>query len=115
MKIARRIVNYAALDRYRAFEMNPGEKRRTDDELLEFARQYGQTAYHVVGTCKMGHDPMAVVGDALQVHGLIGLRTADASIMPTMTSGNTNAPVIIIAEKGADMVRAGVSRPAHAA
>jgi len=100
MKIARRIVNNSALDRYRAFEMNPGEKCQTDDELLEFARHYGQTAYHVVGTCKMGHDPMAVVNDELQVHGLIGLRIVDASIMPTMTSGNTNAPVIMIAEKG---------------
>ena len=104
MKIARRIVNNKALDRYRAFEMNPGERYQTDDELLEFARLYGQTAYHVVGTCKMGQDPMAVVDDQLRVHGLAGLRVVDASIMPTMTSGNTNAPVIIIAEKGATMI-----------
>jgi len=115
MKIARRIVNNSALDRYRAFEMNPGDRCRTDDELLEFARHYGQTAYHVVGTCKMGHDPMAVVDDQLRVHGLIGLRVVDASIMPTMTSGNTNAPVIMIAEKAADMVKAAVSQPARAA
>jgi choline dehydrogenase len=115
MKIAGRIVNNAALDRYRAFEMNPGERCQTDDELLEFARQYGQTAYHVVGTCKMGQDPTAVVNEELRVHGLIGLRVVDASIMPTMTSGNTNGPVIMIAEKAADMVKAAVFRPARAA
>jgi len=99
MKIARRIVNNKALDRYRAFEMNPGDRCQTDDELLAFARQYGHTAYHVVGTCKMGHDPRAVVDDELRVHGAASLRVVDASIMPTMTSGNTNAPVIMIAEK----------------
>ena len=115
MKIARRIVNNPALDRYRAFEMNPGERYQTDDELLEFARLYGQTAYHVVGTCKMGHDPMAVVDDQLRVHGLAGLRVVDASIMPTMTSGNTNAPVIMIAEKAADLIKAAAARPARAA
>jgi choline dehydrogenase len=115
MKIARRIVGNAALDRYRAFEMNPGDRCRTDGELLAFARQYGQTAYHVVGTCKMGRDPMAVVDDQLRVHGLAGLRVVDASIMPTMTSGNTNAPVIMIAEKAADMVKAAAAQPAQAA
>jgi choline dehydrogenase len=115
MKIARRVVNNAALDRYCAFEMNPGDRAQTDDELLEFARQYGQTAYHAVGTCKMGHDPMAVVDDELRVQGLTGLRVVDASIMPTMTSGNTSAPVIMIAEKAADMVKAAASRPARAA
>jgi choline dehydrogenase len=115
MKIARRIVNNKTLDGYRAFEMNPGDKCQTDDELLAFARQYGHTAYHVVGTCKMGHDSMAVVDDELRVHGLAGLRVVDASIMPTMTSSNTNAPVIMIAEKAADMVKAAASRPARAA
>jgi choline dehydrogenase len=70
MKIARRIVNNSAFDRYRAFEMNPGDRCQTDDALLEFARQYGQTAR--VRTCKMGYDPIAVVGDELQVRGLVG-------------------------------------------
>jgi choline dehydrogenase len=115
MKIARRIVNNKALDRYRAFEMNPGNRCETDDELLAFARQCGHTAYHVVGTCKMGRDPTAVVNDELRVHGVTGLRVVDASIMPTMTSGNTNAPVIMIAEKAADMVKAATSQPARAA
>jgi hypothetical protein len=72
-------------------------------------RQYGHTAYHVIGTCKMGHDPRAVVNDELRVHGLASLRVVDASIMPTMTSAN---PVIMIAEKAADMVKATASRPA---
>jgi choline dehydrogenase len=115
MKIGRGIVNSAAMDRYRAFEMNPGEKCQTDDELLEFARQNGQTTYHVTGTCKMGQDPMAVVDDELRVHGLAGLRVVDASIMPTLVSGNTNAAVIMIAEKGADMIKAAASQPVQAA
>jgi len=95
--------------------MNPGDRCQTDDELLAFARQYGHTAYHVVGTCKMGHDPRAVVDDELRVHGVTGLRVVDASIMPTMTSGNTNAPVIMIAEKAGNMVKAAASRAARAA
>jgi len=106
MKIARRVMANAALDKYRAFEMNPGEKVQTDEEWLEFARNNGQTTYHVIGTCKMGNDPMAVVDDQLRVHGVAGLRVVDASIMPTMVSGNTNAAVIMIAEKGADMIKA---------
>jgi choline dehydrogenase len=95
--------------------MNPGEACRSDEELLQFARQYGQTAYHVVGTCKMGRDPLAVVDDELRVHGIAGLRVVDASIMPTLVSGNTNAPVIMIAEKAADLVKLAAGRPARAA
>ena len=106
MKIARQIVNNARMDRYRDFEMNPGDKVQTDADWLEFARNNGQTTYHVVGTCKMGSDPMAVVDDTLRVRGIDGLRVIDASIMPTMVSGNTNAAVIMIAEKGADFVKA---------
>lgn len=105
MKIGRGIINSVGLDKYRAYEMNPGDQVRTDDELLDFARRNGQTTYHVIGTCKMGNDKMAVVDDQLRVHGIEGLRVVDASIMPTVTSGNTNAPVIMIAEKAADMVR----------
>jgi choline dehydrogenase len=106
MKIARQIVNNARMDRYRDFEMTPGDKVQTDDEWLEFARNNGQTTYHVVGTCKMGSDPMAVVDDTLRVRGIDRLRVIDASIMPTLVSGNTNAAVIMIAEKGADFVKA---------
>ena len=72
--------------------------------MLEFARNNGQTTYHMVGTCKMGSDPMAVVDDRLRVHGIAGLRVIDASIMPTVPSGNTNAPTVMVAEKGADMI-----------
>ena len=75
------------------------------DEWLDFARGNGQTTYHVIGTCKMGSDPMAVVDDRLRVHGIAGLRVIDASIMPTVPSGNTNAPTIMVAEKGADMIK----------
>ncbi len=106
MKIGRRIIDNAAMDKYRAYEMNPGDAVQTDEEWLDFARRNGQTTYHVVGTCKMGNDAMAVVDDQLRVHGLTGLRVADASIMPTMVSGNTNAAVIMIAEKAADMMKA---------
>jgi choline dehydrogenase len=94
------------MDRYRAYEMNPGDRVQSDDEWLGFARRNGQTTYHVIGTCKMGPDPMAVVDDHLRVHGIEGLRVVDASIMPTVPSGNTNAAVIMIAEKGADMIKA---------
>ena len=106
MKIGRRIIENRVLDKYRAYEMNPGDKVQTDDEWLQFARENGQTTYHVIGTCKMGQDPMAVVDDTLRVHGIAGLRVVDASIMPTVPSGNTNAAVIMIAEKGADMIKA---------
>ena len=115
MRIARKVMGNAAMDKYRAFEMNPGPKVQTDAEWLEFARNNGQTTYHVIGTCKMGSDPMAVVDDQLRVHGITGLRVVDASIMPTLTSGNTNAPVIMIAEKGADMIKAAAEEPLRAA
>jgi choline dehydrogenase len=87
-------------------EIAPGMKYETDEELLEWVRNHAETTYHPVGTCKMGTDPMAVVDDQLRVHGLKGLRVADASIMPTLTSGNTNAPSIMIGEKCAKMVLA---------
>ena len=115
MKIARHIMENPVMDKYRAFEMNPGPKVQTDEEWLEFARNNGQTTYHVIGTCKMGNDPMAVVDDQLRVHGVAGLRVVDASIMPTMVSGNTNAAVIMIAEKGADMIKAAAAEPLKAA
>src|SRR5689334_2448858 len=105
MQIARKIVSHPSMAKYVAFENNPGDKVKSYDEWLDFARRTGQTTYHVIGTCKMGNDPMAVVNDRLQVHGIAGLRVIDASVMPTVTSGNTNAPTIMIAEKGADLVK----------
>jgi len=85
-------------------ELEPGDSIQTDDEILDYMRHFGQTTYHPTGTCKMGRDPMAVVDENLRVHGLLGLRVADASIMPTMTSGNTNAPSMMIGEKCAEMI-----------
>ncbi len=105
MQIARKIMQNAKIAQYVAFENNPGDKVQSYDEWLDFARRNGQTTYHVIGTCKMGSDPMAVVDDRLRVHGIAGLRVIDASVMPTVTSGNTNAPTIMIAEKGADMIK----------
>ncbi len=105
MQIARKIVSHPSLSKYIAFEKTPGDKIQSYDEWLSFARGNGQTTYHVIGTCKMGSDPMAVVDDRLRVHGIAGLRVIDASIMPTVPSGNTNAPTIMVAEKGADMIK----------
>jgi choline dehydrogenase len=96
-------------------EIVPGAHLKTDDELLEWVRNNAETTYHPVGTCKMGNDPMAVVDPELRVHGIAGLRVADASIMPTLTSGNTNAPCIMIGEKCATMVLAAAGQERKAA
>jgi choline dehydrogenase len=86
----------------------------TDEEIREHIRETAHTVYHPVGTCKMGDDDMAVVDDRLRVHGIEGLRVADASVMPTISSGNTNAPVIMVAEKAADLLFEDVGREAEA-
>ena len=106
IRIARRLGEAEALARYRIDEKSPGQDCASDEALLEFARSTGATTYHVMGTCKMGNDGdrMAVVDDRLRVRGLDGLRVVDASVMPTMPSGNINAPVIMIAEKAAAMI-----------
>ncbi len=104
MKISRRICTSAAMAPFVAEELLPGKEVESDAALLECARDIGQTIYHPVGTCKMGSDELAVVDERLRVRGIDGLRVVDASIMPTITSGNTNAPTIMIAEKAADMI-----------
>ncbi len=104
MRLARAVGEAPALKQYNDHELYPGEVIQTDDEILEFCRRSGATVFHPVGTCKMGSDPMAVVDERLCVRGVNGLRVADASIMPTLVSGNTNAPAIMIGEKGADMI-----------
>ncbi len=105
IKVARKIAAAQPLAEVITEEYVPGKEFASDEELLEAARQYSQTIYHPAGTCKMGSDDMAVVDARLRVHGLQGLRVVDASIMPVITSGNTNAPTIMIAEKAADMIR----------
>ena len=104
IKVARRIAEAPALAPHILDEFVPGRQYQTDDELLEAARKYSQTIYHPTSTCKMGHDDMAVVDDRLRVHGIDRLRVVDASIMPEIVSGNTNAPTIMIAEKASDMI-----------
>ena len=104
VKLARALAATAALRPYVAEEYRPGRSAITDDALLDFARDYGATIFHPVGTCKMGGDPMAVVDDQLRVRGLAGLRVVDCSIMPTLTSGNTHAPAVMIAEKASDFL-----------
>lgn len=104
LRVARRIAEAPSLAPHILSEFTPGAQYQTDAELLQAARLYSQSIYHPSGTCKMGHDEMAVVDDRLRVHGLKGLRIVDASIMPELVSGNTNAPTIMIAEKAADMI-----------
>jgi choline dehydrogenase len=107
IRIARSVMYATAMAPLKLREIGPGPERKTDEEILDWVRQVGETTYHPVGTCKMGTDSMAVVDAKLRVHGIAGLRVADASIMPTLTSGNTNAPAIMIGEKAADMVLQG--------
>jgi choline dehydrogenase len=107
IRLTRRIVAAQALARFEPQEFRPGAELVEDAELVRAAGDIGTTIFHPVGTCKMGPegDRKAVVDDSLRLRGVTGLRVADASIMPTITSGNTNAPVIMIAEKAADLIR----------
>jgi len=100
----RRIFKAPAMARYIAEEIEPGPRCDDGDELLDFIRRRGSTTYHPVGTCRMGQDQKAVVDERLRVRGFTGLRVIDASIMPAVVSGNTNAATIMIGEKGADMI-----------
>jgi choline dehydrogenase-like flavoprotein len=114
LRVTRRIVSQPALKPYRPVEFLPGEAFRDDDdaELIRAAGDIGTTIFHPVGTAKMGRDsdPMAVVDERLRMFGLEGIRVVDASVMPTITSGNTNSPTIMIAEKGATMIREDAAR-----
>jgi len=112
----RRIFAQPAMAPFTVEETTPGPGVTTDEQFGDFARNAGTNVFHPVGTCKMGTDPMAVVDPRLKVHGIVGLRVIDASVMPAVTTGNTNAPTIMIGEKGADMIREDArAKPAAAA
>jgi choline dehydrogenase len=92
------------MDEYRGRELSPGKQVQTDEEILEWVARDGESAYHPSCTCKMGYDGMAVVDSELRVHGVENLRIVDASVMPCVTNGNIYAPVMMIAEKAADLI-----------
>ncbi len=104
VRLARSLASTKAMQPYVAEEYKPGPGAKSDADLLEFARNYGATIFHPSGTCKMGHDPMAVVDERLRVRGVGGLRVVDCSIMPTLVSGNTHAPAVMVAEKASDLI-----------
>ena len=104
MKYARRLAANTAMRPYVLDEYRPGLAAKSDADLLDFAREFGATIFHPSGTCRMGSDGQAVVDDRLRVHGVAGLRVVDCSIMPALVSGNTNAPVVMIAEKAGDLI-----------
>ena len=104
MRFTRRIMADEALARFQPMEWLPGSQITSDDDMLDAARDIGTTIFHPVGTCAMGNNELAVVDDRLRVRGIRGLRVIDASVMPTITSGNTNAPTVMIAEQGARFV-----------
>jgi len=104
-KLARRLAAAPSLSPYVLEEYRPGPAVASDEEILEAIRNSGSSGYHPVGTCRMGKDARAVVDPRLRVHGVHGLRVVDASVMPTLVSGNTNAATIMIAEKAADLMR----------
>jgi choline dehydrogenase len=108
--ITRRIMQAKALAKYQPEEFKPGPAFKTDLALMSAAGDLGTTIFHPVGTCRMGHDELAVVDDRLRVRGIAGLRVIDASVMPRITSGNTNAPTTMIAEKGAEFVKEDASK-----
>jgi choline dehydrogenase-like flavoprotein len=105
-KLMRQVLQQPALTCLGGQEVGESARAITDRQIEHYIRERADTVYHPVGTCRMGKDPMAVVGHTLKVHGIAGLRVVDASIMPRVVSGNTNAPVIMIAEKAADLIKA---------
>jgi choline dehydrogenase len=124
IQLLRSLFHSSSFDEFRGEEVAPGAKVESGEALVAYVREVCNTVYHPIGTCKMGTDPMAVVDPELRVHGVEGLRVVDASIMPTITTGNTNAPTIMIGEKAADLIKAsrvrqtlltkhGIKNPAH--
>ncbi|MGC4062925.1 MAG: choline dehydrogenase [Aquabacterium sp.] len=106
VRLSQKILAAPAFEPYRGKSLIPLQTLASDEDIRQFIRDRAETIYHPVGTCKMGHDPMAVVDSGLRVHGLLGLRVVDASIMPLLVGGNTNAPTVMIAEKAADAIKA---------
>jgi choline dehydrogenase len=104
LKLLRRVMGQPVMRQYIDAEYAPGAACASDADLLAYARQTGTTVYHPTSTCRMGNDPNAVVDERLRVRGFDALRVIDASIMPTVVSGNTNAAAVMIGEKGADMI-----------
>ena len=107
--IQRKIFASPAFDDYRDKEIFPGDEVQSKEAIIEFIRNKAETIYHPIGTCKMGQDDLAVVDTNLRVHGIDDLRVVDASVMPTLISGNTNAPVMMMAEKISDHIMGGLS------
>ncbi|HSH43605.1 MAG TPA: GMC oxidoreductase, partial [Arenicellales bacterium] len=101
----REIFAQAAFDEFRGVELSPGPEVRSEEQIMEFVRRHAESAYHPCGTCRMGEDEGAVVDASMRVHGIDGLRVVDASVFPEITNGNINAPVIMTAEKAADIIR----------
>ena len=104
-KLGRRLLAQPSLAAYVAEELLPGPLCRTDAQILEHVRETGSTVHHPVGTCRMGRDELSAVDERLRVRGVAALRVADGSIMPALISGNTNAPIVMIAEKASDLMR----------
>jgi choline dehydrogenase len=117
IKLIRNLFHSSAFDEFRGKEVAPGAEVTSDEALVAYIREVCGTVFHPVGTCKMGTDPMAVVDPELRVYGVEGLRVVDASIMPTLITGHTNAPTIMIGEKAAGLIKAAgcVSQPAQKA
>tara|TARA_B100000683_G_C12432742_1_gene532527 strand:- start:795 stop:1292 length:498 start_codon:yes stop_codon:yes gene_type:complete len=104
VRCTRNIMTQPAFDDYRGEEIAPGPEVETDEEIIDFIAREGESAYHPSCTCRMGTDDMAVTDPELKVHGIEGLRVVDASVMPAVTNGNIYAPVLMIAEKAADLI-----------